>query len=238
MMQKRYEKRPTSSHNATAGLLSERYSTRSSKRSSGVGQECPSIRLRELLRSVRAARRRVEPRIANPEPPGPLPSGRPGGRCQRVLFAEYAPSGLQRGGRGEAGFCLASVAATRRLCSQRCRPGPERDAAEAHVRFNSAPRPSRAGWCDRDTSSYAAGCVSHASWKFATSEFGDFRGDIIRVANLRGGEGVSASDCRRGAETGCRNQRQPAPNVQCLGDLCFSWYAGRTRSQLSRCRSN
>jgi hypothetical protein len=55
---------------------------------------------------------------------------------------------------------------------------------------------------------------------------GDYRGDIDWVANLRGREGVfgiGTADADPTADAGVG--WQPAPNVQCLGGLCFSWYA-------------
>jgi len=54
---------------------------------------------------------------------------------------------------------------------------------------------------------------------------GDYRGDIGWVANLRGGEGVfgiGTADAEPRPDAGI--SWQPAPNVQCLGELCLSWY--------------
>jgi hypothetical protein len=53
----------------------------------------------------------------------------------------------------------------------------------------------------------------------------DYRGDIEWVANLRGGEGVfgiGTADAEPSPEVGI--SWQPAPNVQCLGDLRLTWY--------------
>src|SRR5262249_39706025 len=54
----------------------------------------------------------------------------------------------------------------------------------------------------------------------------DFRGDSDWVGNLRGREGIFAIGTADARDS--RNRlvaEQPRPNVQCLGELCFSWYA-------------
>jgi hypothetical protein len=54
---------------------------------------------------------------------------------------------------------------------------------------------------------------------------GDFYGDSQWVGRLKGGEGVfgiGTADVR--SAHGSNVAHQPAPHVQCLGELCFSWY--------------
>ena len=56
---------------------------------------------------------------------------------------------------------------------------------------------------------------------------GDFRGDSQWVGQLRGGEGVfgiGTADAPAGPPAALFAY-QPRPNVQCLGELRFSWYA-------------
>jgi hypothetical protein len=55
---------------------------------------------------------------------------------------------------------------------------------------------------------------------------GDFRGDSRWVGQLRGGEGVfgiGTADGQPGPADAVA--WQPQPHRQCLGELCFSWYA-------------
>jgi hypothetical protein len=57
---------------------------------------------------------------------------------------------------------------------------------------------------------------------------GDFQGDSQWVGQLRGGEGVFGIGTADGDDPpGACIARQPKGHVQCLGELCFSWYALR-----------
>jgi hypothetical protein len=56
---------------------------------------------------------------------------------------------------------------------------------------------------------------------------GDMEGDSVWVRNLRNGEGIFGIGTADGARAA--NNRlyadSPKENVQCLGELCFSWYS-------------
>jgi hypothetical protein len=55
---------------------------------------------------------------------------------------------------------------------------------------------------------------------------GDYQGDSQWVGRLRGGEGVfgiGTADVRP-PRNGTLVAHQPEPHLQCLGELCFSWY--------------
>ena len=55
---------------------------------------------------------------------------------------------------------------------------------------------------------------------------GDYQGDSEWVACLRGGEGVFGIGTADGPDAAVALfAQQPRPNVQCLGELRFSWYA-------------
>ena len=57
---------------------------------------------------------------------------------------------------------------------------------------------------------------------------GDFRGDSEWIAHLRGREGVfGIGTAEEGGSVETLFADQPRPHVQCLGDMCLSWYALR-----------
>lgn len=102
-----------------------------------------------------------------------------------------------------------------------------READEGHVKFNSAAqafasRVVRQG--HRQLTLLGVLHTHQGSLRHPSS--GDYRGDVRWVANLRGCEGVfgiGTADAEPNPVAGI--SWQPAPNVQCLGELCLSWYA-------------
>jgi hypothetical protein len=55
---------------------------------------------------------------------------------------------------------------------------------------------------------------------------GDYRGDIDWVPNLRGGEGIFGIGTADASKHPPGDVAwQPSDSVQCLGELCLSWYA-------------
>ena len=103
----------------------------------------------------------------------------------------------------------------------------ERDAGEAHVRFNSAAQAvaSRAVR-QKDRRLGMVGVVHTHPGSLRHPSGGDYKGDREWVRQLRGGEGVfgigtaDAEPVVDGTTIGCH----PSPNTLCLGDLRFSWY--------------
>jgi proteasome lid subunit RPN8/RPN11 len=146
----------------------------------------------------------------------------------RALFAEYAAHRASDRGAEETGWCLLGLRRADEAVVLASLPaGAGREADEAHVRFNTAAqafasRVVRQG--HRQLSLLGVVHTHPGSLRHPSS--GDYRGDVRWVANLRGGEGVfgiGTADAEPPPDAGI--SWQPAPNVQCLGELCLSWYA-------------
>jgi proteasome lid subunit RPN8/RPN11 len=145
----------------------------------------------------------------------------------RTLFGEYAYHRTTKRGREEIGWDLMGIRQGDAAIVWGTLPaGEARDSSAGHVLF------------DRDAQGIAARILRQASRQLKIlgvvhthpgtlrhPSSDDYRGDIEWVANLRGGEGVfgiGTADAEPKSETGI--SWQPASNVQCLGDLCLSWY--------------
>jgi proteasome lid subunit RPN8/RPN11 len=155
----------------------------------------------------------------------------------RTLFEEYAAHRASDRGAEEIGWLLlgrrdadeATVLAT-------LPAGTNRDAGEAHVRFNGAAQALgyRIVWQD-DRKLTTLGVVHTHPGSLRHPSKGDLRGDRDWVPQLRGGEGVfgigtadASIEKGRAAEPGGAPvgvAHSPRPHVQCLGPLRFSWYA-------------
>jgi proteasome lid subunit RPN8/RPN11 len=189
------------------------------------------IRFRELLRElIRAAGRRA------PAGPRPKPGAAPLAPLRRVLladdvsralFAEYSAHRASERGTEETGWALLGLRRADEAVVLASLPaGAGREADEAHVQFNAAgqalaSRVVRQGY--RQLSLLGVVHTHPGSLRHPSS--GDYRGDVRWVANLRGREGVFAigtADAESPPDAGI--SWQPAPNVQCLGELCLSWY--------------
>jgi proteasome lid subunit RPN8/RPN11 len=189
------------------------------------------IRFRELLRElIRAAGRRAP--MGPQSKPGPVPLA-PLRRVlladdvSRALFAEYAAHRASDRGAEETGWALLGLRRADEAVVLASLPaGAGREADEAHVRFNAAAqalasRVVRQGY--RQLSLLGVVHTHPGSLRHPSS--GDYRGDVRWVANLRGKEGLFAigtADAEPPPDAGI--SWQPAPNVQCLGELCPSWY--------------
>jgi hypothetical protein len=145
----------------------------------------------------------------------------------RALFAEFGEH--RRGERGdeETGWVLLGVRGVDEAVALATLPaGAQRDAGGSHVRFNPtaqafASRVVRQGNKQLTT----LGVVHTHPGSLRHPSDGDFRGDIEWVPNLRGGEGVfgiGTADALKHPPGGVA--WQPSENVQCLGELCLSWY--------------
>jgi proteasome lid subunit RPN8/RPN11 len=194
-------------------------------------QEIESIRLRELLREMlRAAGRRVGNRLES------RPASRPmlplrriilADDVSRALFAEFAAHRSSDRGTEETGWVLLGIRRTDEAVVLATLPaGAGREADEAHVRFNSAAQAFASRVVRQGHRQLTLLGVVHThpgSLRHPSS--GDYRGDIDWVANLRGGEGVfgiGTADAAPNPDAGI--SWNPAPNVQCFGELCLSWY--------------
>jgi proteasome lid subunit RPN8/RPN11 len=181
---------------------------------------------------VRAAGRRAAPR--GPTKPPATPPLAPLRRvvladdASRALFAEYAAHrSSDRGGEETGWFLLGLRRADEAIVLATLPAGAAREAGEAHVKFNSAAqafasRVVRQG--HRQLTPLGVVHTHPGSLRHPSS--GDYRGDVPWVANLRGTEGVfgiGTCDAAPPPEAGI--SWQPAPNVQCLGELCLSWYS-------------
>lgn len=145
----------------------------------------------------------------------------------RTLFEEFAGHRRTNRGEEETGWVLLGVREVHEAIVLATLPaGAERSAGVAHVRFNSevqalASRVVRQ-WDRRLT---MLGVVHTHPGSLRHPSDGDFQGDSQWVGRLRGGEGVfgiGTADVRAARDSHIAHQ--PQPNVQCLGELCFSWY--------------
>ena len=218
---------------ATAGLTSRIGTIEYSPAFRGPG--ATAIAFRDLLREfMRAARRATRPSPARPASPPAAPPDLVPLRClvladdvSRLLFAEYEAHRKTDRGAEETGWALLGLRRGDEAVALASLPaGAGRDAAVGHVRFDSAAqafasRVVRQG--RRQLSMFGVAHTHPGSLRHPSS--GDYRGDIGWVANVRGGEGVFAIGTADAQPRGdARIAWQPAPNVQCLGDLRLSWY--------------
>lgn len=190
--------------------------------------------MREL---ARAAGRRAVPPAAAPPAAGAAP---PLGRLRRLvladdvsrtLFGEYAAHRQTDRGAEETGWVLLGLRRGDEAVALASLPaGAGREADAVHVRFNSAAQAFASRVVRQGMRQLTLlGVVHTHPGSLRHPSAGDYRGDIGWVANLRGGEGVfgiGTADADTAAEAGGAGVGwQPAPNVQCLGGLCFSWYS-------------
>jgi proteasome lid subunit RPN8/RPN11 len=148
----------------------------------------------------------------------------------RTLFTEYAAHRKSERGGEETGWLLLGWRDVDEAVALATLPaGAEREAGEAHVRFNSSAQ-AVAGRIVRQADRRLAllGVVHTHPGSLRHPSDGDFRGDIQWVAQLRGGEGVFGIGTADGKHARPADELwQPRPNMHCLGELNFTWYALR-----------
>src|SRR5206468_12639274 len=105
--------------------------------------------------------------------------------------------------------------------------GADREAGEAHVRFNSSAQAVGSRIVRQtDRRLTMLGVVHTHPGSLRHPSDGDFQGDTQWVGQLRGGEGVFGIGTADGTrESGTVVARQPRSHVQCLGELSLSWYS-------------
>jgi proteasome lid subunit RPN8/RPN11 len=150
----------------------------------------------------------------------------------RTLFEEYAAHRAEERGDEETGWLLMGLRERDHAVALATLPaGTQRDAGVAHVLFNSngqalASRIVR----QADRRLTILGVVHTHPGSLRHPSDGDLRGDSEWVKQLRGGEGVfgiGTADAHKGQlpGRGAVFAHRPRAHVQCLGELCFSWYS-------------
>jgi proteasome lid subunit RPN8/RPN11 len=195
--------------------------------------------LDELHRSLFRYRRPISPpdsRRAVERPPKPGPGVVTYAPLQRVLltdgvgrtlFEEFA--GHRRDHReDETGWVLLGLRGANEAVVLATLPaGAQADSGVAHVRFNSEAQAVASRIVRQaDRRLTIVGVVHTHPGSLRHPSDGDYRGDHAWVGRLRGREGVFGIGTADGAGTaGAMFAHQLRPNVQCWGDLRFSWYA-------------
>ena len=170
----------------------------------------------------------LEPASAGPARYDPLRRLVLTDEVSRTLFAEFAEHCLTERGREETGWVLLGLRNVDEAIALATLPaGVKRDAGGSHVRFN----PTAQGFASRvvrqgNKRLTILGVVHTHPGSMRHPSDGDYRGDIAWVPNLRGEEGVfgiGTVDAQKHSPGDV--SWQPAANVQCLGELCWSWYS-------------
>jgi proteasome lid subunit RPN8/RPN11 len=146
----------------------------------------------------------------------------------RTLFEEYNNHRESARGEEETGWVLLGLRLTSEAVVLATLPaGAERNAGVSHVRFNASAQ-ALASRIVRQTDRRLTmlGVVHSHPGSLRHPSDGDFQGDSQWVEHLRGREGVfgiGTADAK--PSPGPAIAHQPQRHMQCLGELCFSWYA-------------
>ena len=146
----------------------------------------------------------------------------------RTLFEEYAAHRASDRGGEETGWVLLGVRDVDEATVLATLPaGAERDAGEAHVRFNSPAQTIgyRLVW-KWERRLKVLGVVHTHPGSLRHPSKGDFKGDREWVPQLPGGEGIfgiGTGDAQQERD-GIPVASNPKPHMQCLGPMRFSWY--------------
>jgi hypothetical protein len=148
----------------------------------------------------------------------------------RTLFEEYAEHRTRADGEEETGWLLLGLREAEEAIILATLPaGTEPDASVGHIRFNNVGQ-ALASRIVRQTDRrlQMLGVVHTHPGTLRHPSTGDFRGDSQWVGQLRGQEGIFGIGTADATITqGLVFAYQPRPNVQCMGELRFSWYALR-----------
>ena len=184
--------------------------------------------LRELTGSSRPHRPTDTPTApAVPRSLRPLTRLRLTDEVNRTLFEEYAAHRATPRGEEETGWAVLGLRDGDEAVVVATLPaGAEREAGEAHVRFNSAAQALASRIVrQRDRRLTLLGVVHTHPGSLRHPSDGDYRGDSRWVGQLRGGEGVfgiGTADAKPGPAAGVA--WQPVPHRQYFDKLCLSWY--------------
>lgn len=147
----------------------------------------------------------------------------------RVLFTEYTAHRQSHRGDEETGWVLLGIRrADEALALATIPAGADRDAGDSHVKFNSVAQ-AFAAQVVRQENKYLTmlGVIHTHPGSLRHPSDGDYRGDIQWVPSRRGGEGIFGIGTADVKPRDGSVAWQPTPNVQCLGEFCFSWYSLR-----------
>ena len=204
--------------------------------------ETSAIAIRDLLQAIkrcanrflngREVRHSEAPRLASEAvaPLEPIDKLVLTDEVSRVLFDEFAEH--RRGERGseETGWALLGLRQRNEAIALATLPaGTRRDAGDSHVGFDAM---AQAAACrvvrQGNRQLTMLGIVHTHPGSMRHPSDGDYRGDVAWVANLRGEEGIfgiGTADAKPHSPGAIA--WQPSANVQCLGELCLSWYSLR-----------
>jgi proteasome lid subunit RPN8/RPN11 len=146
----------------------------------------------------------------------------------RVLFNEFAAHRHTDRGDEETGWMLLGLRNEDEAIALASLPaGAGRDAGNSHVRLNSTAQAFayRIVFQANKRLTHLGVVHTHPGSLRHPSE-GDFRGDIKWVPQVRGGEGIfgiGTADAK--SHIPGEVAWQPSSNVQCLRELCVSWYS-------------
>jgi hypothetical protein len=146
----------------------------------------------------------------------------------RTLFEEYAAHRDGSRGDEETGWVLLGLREDSEAMVLATLPaGAGRSAGVAHVRFNCSGQALASRIVrQQDRRLTMLGVVHTHPGSLRHPSDGDFQGDSQWVGRLRGAEGVFGIGTADGTlPAGTLVAHQPRPHMQCLGDLCISWYA-------------
>jgi proteasome lid subunit RPN8/RPN11 len=148
----------------------------------------------------------------------------------QTLIEEYATHRKTERGAEETGWVLLGRREEAEATVRATLPaGADREAGEAHVRFNSVAQ-GIGSWIIRQADRRLAmlGVVHTHPGTLRHPSDGDYRGDIQWVGQLRGGEGIFGIGTAEG-----KYSRAGAPfwhpraNMYCQNELCITWYTLR-----------
>ena len=146
----------------------------------------------------------------------------------RTLFDEFAAHRQSARGDEETGWVLLGLREVDEALVLATLPaGAGRHAGVAHVRFNCSGQALASRIVrQHDRRLTMLGLVHTHPGSLRHPSDGDYQGDSQWVGGLRGTEGVFGIGTADGAPPNSTVvAHQPRPHVQCLGELCMSWYA-------------
>jgi proteasome lid subunit RPN8/RPN11 len=152
----------------------------------------------------------------------------------QVLFREYGAHRATERGEEEIGWVLLGRRDLNEATVLASLPaGADREAGEAHVRFNSVAQIVASRFVrQNDRRIGMLGVVHTHPGSLRHPSDGDYRGDIQWVGQLRGGEGIFGIGTADGKFAGHAEEIwSPRDNVQALGDLCLAWYSLRSEAR-------